>query len=182
MAESEGQWITINGRHVMVDSEGNISNPKYNQAINKLLNSQSYGTIRKGIGENKVLHDDLEEFISLNKKYEGNVYRGISVDDQMIKQLKESKDSGNIISMQGISSWSKDEEIAKDFSKRSNEGKKVIFEIKNSRKSVDVTKYSKFKYEQETIMSGKQKFKIVDIQDIKDERYNYTKMILEEAE
>ena len=166
--ESEGQWITINGNHILVDegsiAEEGVSKIKQESAIRKYTGIY-YGSIKSN--KMKEEHDAIETFITKSKKHEGDIFRGIEVEESIINNLKEAKEKGNKISMQGISSWTKDKEIAKDYAVRKG-NKGVVFVVKGSKQSVDVEDLSEHKYEKETIVSEKQKYKIKDIKTIKD--------------
>lgn len=59
--------------------------------------------------------NDLDDYIYQAPKYDGEVYRGMTLSnenfDNMIKNLK----SGKTMDMQGISSWSSEREVSEDF-------------------------------------------------------------------
>lgn len=94
---------------------------------------------------------ELEGFISLSDGYSRVMYRGICVDDKVLRSLK----VGATIDQQGISSWSKHLATADNFAYE-GDGRatnSVIFRMKGSSRARDVSAYNRS--EMEVILSSK---------------------------
>ena len=135
----------------------------------------SYDDVRNMKNNDKSVVEErkhLEEYISKAPKYEGNIYRGMHFnDDNFVKQLE----AGKIISMNGISSWSSDKNIAQAFSEQYGAKNQVIITTKN-KSGVDISKLSAIEEEKEVLHSSKSYFNIVSIDKVdisKNDRENY---------
>lgn len=105
----------------------------------------------------------IEDFIERHPKYDGKIWRGIAVDDEnIIKNLYSSYESGDTINMKGISSWSSAESIAHDFTKNRQGKFKIVFELENQ-SGVGIDHLSEWQGEEEVIQSGKIQYKVIDI-------------------
>jgi len=169
-ADDEGEWVTINGQHVLINKQGDIlkgpQSLKDKKSLEKWTSDskeQAYINIRKAsIGESKdesAIRDaeNIEHFIENSEKYNGLVARGIK------GETIDHFEIGSEIDMKGISSWSSDRGAAASFVDKTGDRKgNILFNIIDSSKGVDISKYSISKEnESEIIFSAKQKF-VVD--------------------
>ncbi len=106
----------------------------------------------------------LEEFIDKSPKFNGDIlYRGSHVPKNLAVFTKMKV--GSVIGMRGISSWSSEQKIAKQFSSSTPGDKNYFFEMvggTNKGASVSFVHDS----EQEVLVSGKSKFKIESIEEV----------------
>lgn len=90
----------------------------------------------------------LEAYISAAPKYYGDTYRGTTKTDSEINALVNSYKKGSEIAMHGISSWTRDKDVAKDFlfaNTQGYEGKKnaTVFVCKDKQpKGTSVSQYA----------------------------------------
>ena len=137
------------------------------KAITSFTNT-NYKEIRKAsIGESndeKYIEQakQIEEYIDSNKKYEGKIYRSIGLDDSSFGNYTNNDMIGAEIDMKGISSWTSDEKIAKNYTP-SNSLNSITFKIENSSKGVDISNISAHPTEKEVIQSSKQRYKVKSI-------------------
>lgn len=59
--------------------------------------------------------NDLDDYIYQAPKYDGEVYRGMTLSDKNYDNIIKNLKSGKVMDMQGISSWSSEREISEDF-------------------------------------------------------------------
>ncbi|MBQ9639011.1 MAG: hypothetical protein IJV22_05605, partial [Bacteroidales bacterium] len=117
----------------------------------------------KNIGEDvaqivEPISINLEKFISISPKYEGMTYRGISVDDTTLQRFIGMAENEGIFSMDGISSWSASENVAR-FAPY-GDGNKVVFRCTGKQMGTSIRAYSSVPYEQEILVSQKARWKI----------------------
>ena len=100
----------------------------------------------------------IEEFIDKHPKYGGKIYRGIALSDEIgkrfIQTLTKYKESGDPISMGGISSWTDAESVAHKFANNRKGSIKVVFEMENE-SGVGINYLSEWQGEEEVLQSGK---------------------------
>lgn len=143
-----------------------------------------YSDIRSG--KNKEAEINLEKFIQNHPAYDGKIYRGIAIShgksSEFLKKIYEAKDTGTLIDMGGISSWSSEESVAIEFAEnreQSTGSYQFIFEMDNE-SGVGIDHLSEWHGEMEVLQSGKQKYEVVSV-----DKSNYTnryKIILKEQE
>ena len=130
----------------------------------------------------------LEDYIARSSKYGGKVYRGIAFDERYGKEyldgLQINKKAGVPIKMNGISSWSSEPEISKEFALDGQVG--FLFETENE-SGAPIAFLSNFFDEQEVLHSQRAQYliKSISIYDAKAERnkdhlYVY-KVVVEEV-
>lgn len=96
---------------------------------------------------------EIEQFIANAPKYNGKIYRGISVDGATLAKLKEK---GADVDMYGTSSWSSDANVADMFSGNNRAGgadNRVILVANKLSKAVSIDKYLEEATESEVLVS-----------------------------
>ena len=108
----------------------------------------------------------LEVFIQRSPSWNGNgkLYRGIQVPDSTINRFQK----GKTVDMKGISSWSSSRLVAKEFLnahyKRLAPGKTpIIFTMRMVKNGTSIEHLTDLRGEKEVIVSGKSKFRILDV-------------------
>ena len=181
---SDGRFSTANGAHSFTYSPGKskahdlaIEREKQRQAATggsggkytkeeqiKAIEDWSdgaYGKIRrvqqgKYNGSDAQKYKDqgeaLEEFINSQPSFKGDLYRGISTDEEI--DFKK----GQKITMNGTSSWSKDDDIADEFSRFDEYS--YMFVTSNLNKAADISKYAMNPGEQEVLVSKNVTFEV----------------------
>ncbi len=130
----------------------------------------------------------LEDYIARSSKYGGKVYRGIAFDERYGKEylegLKTRMSAGIPTDMLGISSWSSEIEVAKEFALDGEIG--FLFEEENE-SGAPVAFLSNFFDEQEVLHSKKTQYivKSIEFCDVKSEKnkenYYVYKVTVEEV-
>lgn len=106
--------------------------------------------------------DAIEEFIKESPGYEGALYRGIKVKEP-IKFKKNSTTD-----MQGLSSWSSEEKVAKKFANSmGNQYEYIFIAPKGIKQSAGIEHLSQYPSEKEHIASTNAKFKVTKTQKVK---------------
>lgn len=139
-------------------------------AVNRFTNSD-YIDIRRS-QNGKMSSDDpkyakskqdanlIEEYIKLAPKYDGAIYRGVQSSSDRLKVLKK----GAIIDMNGVSSWSSEVSVAKDFSTTFDTSKRsVVFRLPKTNSGTAISHLSSLPQEYEVIMSQQASFKITKV-------------------
>lgn len=122
----------------------------------------AYGNIRRAqTGKSddptaKKQADAIEEYISQSGGVSGYLARGIATEKPM--DFK----AGQIIDMKGVSSWSKSDEVADEFTQ--NEANAYLFVADGVKRAADISMHAMNPGEQEVLVSSKAKFKITDVQ------------------
>lgn len=113
--------------------------------------------------EASEMADKIQHYIDLSPKYEGTIYRGMSVDNNTLRELKVGTTFDE--SQYAISSWSSNENIGKKFANNSVEesgGNRVIFEYENPKHGTPVSHLSAFPFEKEVLVNNKDvKYEVV---------------------
>lgn len=108
----------------------------------------------------------IEKFIELHPKYDGKIWRGISLSkekgERYLAELNKKKINGETTDMLSLSSWSSSEDIANDFADNREGDYKFVFELEN-KSGVGIDHLSEWQGEEEVLQSGKVKYKIKDI-------------------
>ena len=121
---------------------------------------------------NKIAKN-LEEFIEKSPNWDGDIYRGINLPRWTLNEFKQ----GDIIDMQGISSWSSNAEVANKFAKKGLD-EKVIFHSKGTKQGTSIRHLAHYTEEDEVMISAKAKWSITNIQKVD----NVTHIYVEELE
>ena len=121
---------------------------------------------------NKIAKN-LEEFIEKSPKWDGDIYRGINLPRWTLNEFKQ----GDIIDMQGISSWSSNAEVANKFAKKGLD-EKVIFHSKGTKQGTSIRHLAHYTEEDEVMISAKAKWSITNIE----KADNVTHIYVEELE
>ena len=121
---------------------------------------------------NKIAKN-LEEFIEKSPKWDGDIYRGINLPRWTLSEFKQ----GDIIDMQGISSWSSNAEVASRFAKKGLD-EKVIFHSKGTKQGTSIRHLARYTEEDEVMISAKAKWSITNIEKVD----NVTHIYVEELE
>lgn len=100
--------------------------------------------------------DALEEYIASQPSFTGDIYRGISTDTPIDFR------QGQKITMNGTSSWSKDEDIADEFSQ--NDEYSYFFVTEGCSKAADISQHAMNPGEQEVLVSKDVTFKITYVE------------------
>lgn len=116
--------------------------------INNKSDSATYGRI------------NLETLISRSPSYDGMIYRGIQLENDIGENFVSQLVKGAEIDMKGISSWSSNANKAKDFAMKNYNKTSVIFETKNVT-GIGIEHLSVVVSENEVLHSGNTKF-IID--------------------
>lgn len=102
----------------------------------------------------------LEKYISKSPSYNGEIYRGLHLDNKKGQEFVSQLQKGATIDMGGISSWSSDKRVANSFA--SNGTYSILFSCKN-KSGVGIKHLSLISMESEVLQSSKSKFKIKSI-------------------
>ena len=113
-------------------------------------------------GEKKKEEQIIDEGLSRMGAYDGPIFRGMSFQDPSKMERFASADVGDEISMKSISSWSSDENAARDFAAFDRPGvSSVLLSCKNNKSGVGVQHISKFRDgEAEVLAPSKGKWEI----------------------
>lgn len=77
------------------------------------ISKEYYGKISQEKAEKAS--NNLDDYIYQAPKYDGEVYRGMTLNDENYDNIIKNLKSGKIMDMQGISSWSSEREISEEF-------------------------------------------------------------------
>ena len=125
---------------------------------------------------NKIAQN-IEEFIEKSPKWSGEIYRGINLPHDTVKAFK----NGDIIDMQGVSSWTSSYDIAETYSHKSNKTKqnqRVIFHSNGTKQGTSIKHLAYYDFEDEVLVSTKARWQIDRIEEID----GATHMFLKELE
>lgn len=129
--------------------------------------SENYSDIRSASINGRppsYVHEakDINDFIDKSPKFEGQVYRGITLTPDQHKNLLQNG-TNKEITMLGISSWSSDKGVASKFASDNivsgADLRPVVFRVTN-KTGASVTHLSKFENEKEVIQPSTSKYKI----------------------
>ena len=104
----------------------------------------------------KAQAEAIEEFIEQAPAYTGDLYRGISTEKPVNFKV------GQEISMNGVSSWSKSEDIADEFSRFDDYS--TCFVTKGLTRAADVSMHTMNPGEEEVLVSVKTNFKVTQVE------------------
>ncbi len=113
---------------------------------------------------NKIAQN-IEEFIEKSPKWSGEIYRGINLPHQTVKAFK----NGDVIDMQGVSSWTSSYDIAETYSHKSNKTKqnqRVIFHSNGTKQGTSIKHLAYYDFEDEVLVSTKARWQIDRIEEI----------------
>lgn len=113
---------------------------------------------------NKIAQN-IEEFIEKSPKWNGEIYRGINLPHDTVKAFK----NGDIIDMQGVSSWTSSYDIAETYSHKSNKTKqnqRVIFHSNGTKQGTSIKHLAYYDFEDEVLVSTKARWQIDKIEEI----------------
>lgn len=95
--------------------------------------------------------NDLDDYIYQAPKYDGEVYRGMTLSDENYDNIIKNLESGKIMDMQGISSWSSNKAVSEDFIEGnlySDTPNAILFKLQNkSGTPIDSISYISGEYE-----------------------------------
>lgn len=103
---------------------------------------------------------DVEQVISGMPKYEGKIWRGLDLPQG--KDPRELWPLGEEVGMNGISSWSSAEDVAREFAVKTDEGVHVVFECAENRTGAAVAELSRM-LEYEVLHSDRSRFLVKSI-------------------
>lgn len=106
---------------------------------------------------------EFESFIAKQKDFNGEAYRGVGFENTaFVDSLK----AGDPIDMNGISSWSKFQDVASDYSLGWDEKPVgVVFRVKNPKGSAELSESG----EGEILLSGKSKLRVKKVSKVSDD-------------
>lgn len=118
-----------------------VSNPKDAMYSVAAYTGQAYKQVRKGKYPDEVKL--IDEVVYKSPKYEGTVYRGINVNETYLSELKSN--IGGTVNMgeHGPSSWSSDQQVARNFASQGDHNVKLVFKMENKR-GASITNVSQF--------------------------------------
>ena len=103
---------------------------------------------------------DVEQVIAGMPKYEGKIWRGLDLPQG--KDPRELWPLGEEVGMNGISSWSSAEDVAREFAVKTDEGVHVVFECAENRTGAAVAELSRM-LEYEVLHSDRSRFLVKSI-------------------
>lgn len=109
--------------------------------------------------------DNIESFIEKSPKWSGEIYRGINLPPETVKAFK----SGDIIDMQGVSSWTSSFDIAESYSYKSNKTKqnqRVMFHSNGTKQGTSIKHLAHYDFEDEVLVSTKARWQIERAEEI----------------
>lgn len=104
----------------------------------------------------------IDEVITKQPKWDGEIYRGMKVNDDFIDNLEKSVGSGIVFSPKSPTSFSSHPEIARGFANSGGEGNAVVFKMKNKRGS-SIAHNSTVPAEREVLHRSGEKYKIKSV-------------------
>lgn len=148
----------------------------YRAKYGKKLQSANYSKNKEEYNE---MLNDLDDFIYRSPKYEGSIYRCISVSNEIANNIIKNLKQGKIMDMEGPSSWSAEEGICKRFAKEAEQSESpiinIIFRLKNNKSGTPVGEYSIFPNELEVLSPSTSRYKLSGgIKTEKQEYKNYS--------
>lgn len=102
----------------------------------------------------------IEDYIEKSPKYDGTIYRGLTtVKDSKIANI----DIGDVIDMNGISSWTSDLKVAEKFSRDDVDSSdlSMVFEVAKTDKGTSIVHLARFEKEKEVLVSAKAQYKVL---------------------
>ena len=103
--------------------------------------------------------DNIESFIDKSPKWSGEIYRGINLPPETVRAFK----TGDVIDMQGVSSWTSSFDIAESYSHKSNKSKqnqRVIFHANGTKQGTSIKHLAHYDFEDEVLVSTKARWQI----------------------
>lgn len=132
--------------------------------------------------EAKEMSKSIQHYINAAPKYEGTIYRGMSVQDDVLDKLV----PGSVFdeSKYSISSWSSRQDIGQRFANVSYYdygGNRVVFEITNHKHGTPVGHLSPTPIESEVLVNNKDvQYRIVSRENYMKKDRKFTRIVLEE--
>lgn len=130
----------------------------------------------------------VEEFIAAHPKHDGTIYRGLGFfrakGEEFLNALIAKKENGQSIGMDGISSWSDEEEVAKKFASGRNvseDSYRFVFVLDNET-DVGVDHISDWAGESEVLQSGKSTYTVMEIKQVESGKSPLYKIFVKEKE
>ena len=111
--------------------------------------------------------NDLDDYIYQAPKYDGEVYRGMTLNDKNYDNIIKNLKSGKIMDMQGISSWSSDREISEgfiEFNLDSNTPNGILFKLQN-KSGTPISEISTVSDEDEVLHPTTARYKLKKIEE-----------------
>lgn len=165
----DGRFAESPGTGGGTSSSGKYSQDEKVKAIEDWSDG-GYGYVRKAqrgqIADPKRVKqaEAIEEYIAEQPDYGGVIYRGVS------KEKPVTFKRGQTLDMNGVSSWSSDEEVAQLFAGGENsrgEDHKYIFNAFSVSGSADIHSIAMNPGEREVLVSQNTKFVVMDVEDRK---------------
>jgi hypothetical protein len=107
----------------------------------------------------------VEDFIELSPKWEKPVYRGMKMDKKGYDSFMSQIEAGKILDMNGTSSWTSSEKMAKSYAVSNDKKKsnKVVLEMDKTNHGTSIKHMAKWANEDEIVISQKAKMKVVSV-------------------
>jgi hypothetical protein len=145
----------------LLSKEGKVSIEEAKELIGKVNGYSALNGYRDiSSGRDKEGNKKLERFISVSPKWNGGpLYRGVGLKLEVLQELK----NGSIFNYSGVSSWTSDLGVGKDFARFISADKEsVMFKMKgkSSNYATSIKHLSRYPNEGEVLMS-KSKLKIL---------------------
>ena len=87
----------------------------------------------------------IDKAIKKARAYNGEIYRGIHLEESTYGEWAQGLKKGSTLDMQGISSWSSKKKVAESFARKGNSsGQSVIFKVKSTNHAAPVQHLSTF--------------------------------------
>ncbi len=130
----------------------------YTSAVNNNYSNIRKASIGKNYNKDMVKKANaIDNYIENAPKFKGEVYRGMDIDNASYFK------AGDKLDMKGMSSWTSDKSIGKEFTDSKSNKDRCLFRIKNSSKGTSISHLSNATREKEVMFSSKQKFKITNV-------------------
>lgn len=96
--------------------------------------------------------NDLDDFIYRSEKYEGTIYRGLSLTEDDASEIIQNLKKGKTMDMQGVSSWSSNRNISISFADTKDKEKEIclLFNVEN-KSGTSIRELSEFPIEDEVL-------------------------------
>lgn len=100
----------------------------------------------------KKYSNDLDDFIYRSEKYEGAIYRGLSLTEKDASEIIQNLKKGKTMDMQGISSWSSNRNVSIRFADTKDKEKEIclLFNVEN-KSGTSIRELSEFPIEDEVL-------------------------------
>ena len=139
-------------RDLVTVSKGKLSNAQAKSCVASCesYSDGGYKDIRSGKSKQDMDHrKNLDRMIDALPKFKGDVYRGMTITEEQRSLLVK----GASIDMDGISSWSSSERVAKGYAGTvGSAGAAVLFHLPNSDKGASITHLSMYGDKEEEVL------------------------------